>query len=142
MTGEAAQATAPPTDRSLPPITQMAVASLMLIVIGGIYMAASLPKKPNLAIPVVLVVVSGALMIANVVSLSRLREFAWDTFGLVGKWTLLAYVIIAGMLEYVFFIDHTRGSQLVIMTLMLVIFAVDIPLLLAFSVARYQPAKP
>jgi hypothetical protein len=40
----------------------------------------------------------------------------------------------------VFIYDHTRGSQLLILSLMLVVFAVDIPLLLGFSVARFQDA--
>jgi hypothetical protein len=38
----------------------------------------------------------------------------------------------------VFIYDHTRGSQLVILTAMLAVFAVNIPLLLGFSVARFQ----
>jgi hypothetical protein len=29
-----------------------------------------------------------------------------------------------------------------VLSLMLLVFAIDIPLLLAFSVARYQPARP
>jgi hypothetical protein len=48
--------------------------------------------------------------------------------------------VIAGMLEYVFVYDHTRGTQLLILSLMLAVFAVDIPLLLGFSVARFQDA--
>ena len=59
-------------------------------------------------------------------------------FRLVAGWVLLAYVVIAGMLEYVFVYDHTRGTQLLILTLMLVVFAVNIPMLLGFSVARFQ----
>lgn len=60
----------------------------------------------------------------------------------MGRYALLAYLVIAGMLEYVFVLDHTRGATLVVLTLMLVIYAVDIPVLLAFSVARYQrPAR-
>jgi hypothetical protein len=42
------------------------------------------------------------------------------------------------MLEYVFIYDHTRGTQLLILTLMLVVFAVNIPVLIGFSVARFQ----
>jgi hypothetical protein len=42
------------------------------------------------------------------------------------------------MLEFVFVLDHTRGAVLVVLSLMLVVFAVDIPVVLAFSVARYQ----
>ena len=51
---------------------------------------------------------------------------------------LLAYLVIAGMLEYVFVYDDTRGTQLLILSLMLLVFAVNIPMLLAFSVARFQ----
>ena len=51
---------------------------------------------------------------------------------------LAAYVVIAGMLEYVFVYDHTSGTQLLILTLMLVVFAVNVPMLLGFSVARFQ----
>lgn len=123
----------------LPPITQLAIASMILVVIGGIYLAAHLPQAAPLGLPVALVAVSLLLMIANVVALTRIREFAWDAFFLVGRWTLLAYVVIAGMLEYVFVTDGTRGGALVVLTLMLIVYAVDIPLLLAFSVARYQP---
>ena len=52
--------------------------------------------------------------------LSRIEDFAWSAFRLVAGWVLAAYVVIAGMLEYVFVYDHTRGTQLLILTLMLV----------------------
>ena len=78
------------------------------------------------------------LLAANVVLLARIEPFAWRIFRLVTAWVFAAYVVIAGMLEYVFVYDHTRGTQLVILTGMLAVFAVDIPLLLGFSVARYQ----
>jgi hypothetical protein len=42
------------------------------------------------------------------------------------------------LLEFVFVLDHTRGASLVVLTFSLVVFALDIPLLMAFSVARYQ----
>lgn len=53
---------------------------------------------------------------------------------------LAAYLVIAGMLEFVFVLDHTPGRLLVLLTLMLLVFAIDVPLLLGFSVARYAPA--
>lgn len=127
-----------PAQRSLPPITQLAIASMILVVIGGIYIASYLPHAAPLALPLALVALSIVIMLANVTILSRLRGFAWNSFFLVGRWTLVAYVIIAGMLEYVFVTDGTRGSALVTLTLMLAVYAVDVPLLLAFSVARYQ----
>ncbi len=50
--------------------------------------------------------------------------------------------VIAGMLEFVFVRDGTGGSMLALVTVSLVIFAVDIPVLFAFSVARFQPGRP
>ena len=73
--------------------------------------------------------------------MARLRDFAWDTFFLVGKWALLAYAVIAGLLEYVFVLDRTPGDVLLLLTVALAVFAVDIPLLFAFSVARYESAR-
>lgn len=128
-----------PDQDSLPPVTEVAVASMVLIVIGGIYMASHLPRHAPPALPIVVLLGSVALITWNVVALSRLREFSWSSFWLVGRWALLAYAVIAGMLEYVFVLDGTRGSQLLLVTLMLITYAVNIPLLLAYSVARYQP---
>jgi hypothetical protein len=116
----------------------MAVASLALVVIGGIYMASYVPRRPPLGIPIILLVASGILIAVNIVTLSRLRGFAWDTFFLVGRWALAAYVVSAGMIEYAFVRDHTRGGPLIVVTLMLIVFAVDVPLIISFTVARYQ----
>jgi hypothetical protein len=122
---------------SLPPISELATGSLALIVVGGIYLAAYVPRTVPLLPAIVLLAISGAILAANVVMLRRIAEFAWGRFLQVFKWSLLAYTIIAGMIGYAFVVDGTRGSVLVVLLLMLVIFAVDIPLLLAFSVARY-----
>lgn len=105
-------------------------------------MAAHLPGHVPLAAPAALLGVAAALLVANAIALSRVRDFSWRSFFLVGRWALLAYAVIAGMLEYVFVLDGTRGTELVVLTSMLVVFALDIPLLLAFTVARYQPAGP
>ena len=127
-----------PDQDALPPVTEICMASMVLIVIGGVYMAAHLPHHAPAALPVAVLIGSFALIAWNALSISRLREFAWDTFWVVGRWALLAYVVIGGMLLYVFLRDGTRGSQLVLVTLMLMAYAVNIPLLLAFSAARYQ----
>jgi hypothetical protein len=66
-----------------------------------------------------------------------MREFAWETFFVVFRWALLAYVISAGMIEFAFARDHTRGTPLVVVTLMLIVFAVSVPLIIAFTVASY-----
>lgn len=120
-----------------PPIAETAVVSICLMLIGGIYLAAQLPGHPGLVVPVALVAAGGLLTVVDMVMLSRLRPFAWKTFFLVMKWALLAYVVIAGMLEFVFIRDHTPGSTMAVLTATLVVFAIDVPTILAFTVARF-----
>lgn len=129
-----------PAQRSLPPVMQVAVLTLTLIVIGGIYVAGYLPNPAPLALPIGLTAVAAILLIANIVIVSRIRPFAWGTFFLVGRWALLAFIVIGGMLEYVFVLDGTPADVLSLMTAMLLIYTINVPLLFAFSVARYQPA--
>ena len=128
--------------RRLPPVTALAVAALTLVIAGGVDLAAYLPRPVPLGVPVAALVAAAVALLAAAAVLARVRDFAWRTFFVVGAWTLAAYLVIAGMLEFVFVLDHTPGRLLTVLTLMLAIFAVDIPLLLAFSVARYQPAGP
>ena len=126
------------TERRLPPVQQLGVVSMILTIVSVIWLASYIPKHPPLTISVVLMILAGVVLGANVTLLSRVREFSWSTFRAVAGWTLVAYVVIAGMLEFVFLYDHVRGSVLVLMTLSLVSFAVNVPLLLGFGVARYQ----
>jgi len=121
-----------------PPVTPLAGASLALVVIGGIIMASSFPDQPALGIPVFLLVLSAILLAANIVLLARHQGFAWHTFLLVGKWALLAYIVSAGMIEFSFVHNHASGAPLLVVTLMLVLFAINVPLLIGFTVARYQ----
>jgi hypothetical protein len=126
------------SERRLPPVTQIGMASLALIVAGGIYLAAHLPQHVPLTPAIVLLVVSVLLLAGNLLALARVRDFAWDRFFAVAKWALLAYVIIAGMIEYSFLRDHITGGVLVVLTLSLVVFAVHVPVLIGFTVARFD----
>jgi hypothetical protein len=128
--------------RGLPPVGVVAVTSLALVIVAGIYLVAHLPQRAPLGPAVGLLVAAGALLIANGVLIGSLRTFAWRVFFQVAGWSLVAYVVIGGLLEYIFVFDHTRGSMLVVLTLSLVIFALDIPILFGFSVARYQDPAP
>jgi 1,4-dihydroxy-2-naphthoate octaprenyltransferase len=125
-------------DRRLPPVTEIGAASMIAIAGGVIYLAAYLPKHAPLVWALVLLALAAALQVTNIVLLSRLRDFAWDRFFQVGKWALLAYAVIAGMIEFAFVFDHTRGAQLAVMTAMLALFMLNVPVLIAFTVARYQ----
>jgi len=124
--------------RTLPPVGEIAVAAIAVIVVGGIWMASHLPKHFSLVVPVIILAVAVALVLTNVVLLTRIRRFAWQKFFLVGKWALLAYVVISGMLVYVFARDHTPGGPMAVLVGMLVTWAVDIPMLFGFTVARFQ----
>jgi hypothetical protein len=125
------------TERRLPPVTAIAMTSLALIVIGGIYLAAHIPDHVPLGPAVALLAASALLLAINLALLARVDGFAWNRFFEVGKWALLAYAAIAGMIEYVFLRNHVRGGTLVVLTLSLVVFAVHVPTLIGFTVARY-----
>jgi hypothetical protein len=125
------------SERRLPPVTPIAMASLALIVTGGIYLSAHLPRHVPLGPAVALLAASTLLLVGNVVALARVRDFAWGRFFEVGKWSLLAYAVIAGMIEYTFLRNHLRGGALIVLTLSLVVFAVHVPMLVGFTVARY-----
>jgi hypothetical protein len=126
------------TERRLPPVTQVAMTSLALIVAGGIYLSSHLPKHVPLAPAVVLLALSAALMAVNIISLTRVEGFPWERFFAVAKWSLLAYAVIAGLIEYAFVRNHVRGGALVVLTLSLAVFAIHVPTLLGFTVARYH----
>ena len=126
--------------RRLPPVTPLCIGALVLVVIGGTYLAAYLPGMPSLVLPSVLSGLAAAMLAVNLAALSRLKPFAWPVFFKVGRWALLAYLITSGMIELVFVLDGTPAGVLALLTTMLAIYAVDIPLLLAFTVARYQDA--
>ena len=142
MSGDTAAGPAQPSSRPLPPVAELAIVSLALVVIGGILMASYVPRRPPLAAPIALTAVSAVLLLSGGYLASRLRPFAWDRFFLVFRWALLAYVISAGMIGFAFIRDHTRGAPLAVVLVMLVIFALDVPLIIAFTVARYATPPP
>lgn len=126
------------SERTLPPVTQLGMASLALIVAGGIYLAAHLPAQVPLTPAVILLSASALLLAVNLLLLSRVRVFAWRRFVAVGKWALLAYAITAGLIEFAFLRDGMNGAPLIVLTLSIVVYAVHVPVLIAFTVARYD----
>ena len=125
-------------NRKVPPVTGLWMLSLALIAGGVSYLAAYLPKRAPLGPAVGLLAASAIVLGAGVVLLARQRQFAWQRFRQVAGWTLLAYVVIAGMIEYAFVYDHTHGAVLVVMTSMLFVFMLAPPLLVGFTVARFE----
>jgi hypothetical protein len=121
----------------LPPVTQIGMVSLALIVAGGIYLSAHIPQHVSLGPAIALLAASALLLAANMALLARVQGFAWERFFEIAKWSLLAYTVIAGLIEYAFLRDHLSGGPLVVLTLSLVVFAVHVPILIGFTVARY-----
>jgi hypothetical protein len=128
-------------ERRLPPVTQVGMLSLALIVAAGIYLAAHLPHQVPLTPAIVLLAASALLLAGNLFALSRVQGFAWGRFFEVARWALLAYIVVAGMIEYAFLRDQVSGGALVVLTLSLVVFAVHVPVLIGFTVARYDTSE-
>jgi hypothetical protein len=131
-------ATAVAVRRRFPPVAELTTVSLALVVIGGILMASYAPRRPPLGAPGALATASAALLLAGVVLLSRLREFNWPRFFLAFRWALLAYLISAAVIGFAFVRDHIRGAPLALVAVMLLIYAVDVPVIIAFTVARFS----
>ena len=124
-------------DRKLPPVTEIGAASMVAVAVGVIYNAAYLPKHAQTAVAIAILVVAAALQLVNAVLMRRIADFAWDRFRQVAGWALLAYAVIAGMIEYAFVYDHTHGATLAVMTCLLATFVLTVATIPAYTVARY-----
>lgn len=141
MTEEAGRALPPSGGdpfKGRPPVPLACITSMALVLVSGIYLVAYLPRTAPLGPAIGLVVAAGIALLVAVSMVARLRDFTWGAFSLVVKWSLAAYAVIGGLLEYIFVYDGTRGAMLVLLTVSLIFYAVDIPLLFGFSVARFQ----
>ena len=66
-----------------------------------------------------------------------MRGFRWDRFFAVARWALLAYVVTAGLIAFVFLRNDLSGGPLIVLLLSLVVYAIHVPALIGFTVARY-----
>jgi hypothetical protein len=113
-----------PDSARLPPVTALGMLSLGLVLVAGIYLSAHLPEHVPLGPAVGLLAASAVVFVVNLLMLSRVEGFHWQRMLEVGKWALLAYALIAAMI--------------VVLTLSLIVFAVNVPVLIGFTVARYD----
>lgn len=121
----------------MPPVIEAGALSLALAISGVIYLNASLPSVPPIA-PAIGLLAAAALVVAiNAVLLARTPDFARRTFFLVFQWTLLGYGVVAGLLMFVFIFNDLPTRQLALLIATLAIGAIDVPMILAFSVARF-----
>jgi hypothetical protein len=122
----------------VPPVTALGMLSLGLVLVAGIYLSAHLPEHVSLGPAVILLAASALVFAFNMALLSRAEGFHWRRLLEVARWALLAYGVIAGLIEYVFLRNHTSGGALVVLTLSLLVFALNVPVLIGFTVARYD----
>ena len=131
-------AAAPAPSGSFPPVTQLGMASIGFVAGGVIYLAAYLPKHASLGPAIGCLAVALLLVVACFVLLLRRSGFAWWRFKQVFGWVLLANVVVAGVIVYAFVYDHTHGPTLALLTLLLAVYVVNIALIPAYTVARYE----
>jgi hypothetical protein len=124
--------------RSLPPIAELATLTIVLVVIGGTFIAGHIPNHVPLLLPTILLIAGYATLLLSGYLLSRIDNFAWGTFRLVFSRSLAGYGVIAGLLIYVFVRGDIPNDVMAFLAAMLILFALNIPLLFAFSVARYE----
>ena len=121
-----------------PRVTELGMLSIAFVATGVIYLAAYLPRRAPLLPAAVFLALAGTVLAANVVLMARQPGFAWWRFRQVAGWMVLVYLVVAGMLEFTFVYDHTRGAVLVVMTLLLAVFTLNVPLLSGWTVARFE----
>lgn len=106
-----------------------------------------IPIVPTAGLPVVAVLIGfvvyaiasnkfGPLMLCLVAGDAWLGSHAphRPPLALPAMWLIVA----AGMIEFAFVRNHTRGAPLAVVTGMLVVFGLDVPFLIATTVAPYE----
>lgn len=127
-----------PIERDLPPVVPVAMASMTLAVTGGVILASGALDDAPIAVPTAFVAAAVVAELVAVVMTALIRPFAWSRFRQVFLWALLAYVVQAGMIGYSFVRNDVPAGPLAVLTLGLVVFATAVPLMIAFTVARYE----
>ncbi|MBI4301523.1 MAG: hypothetical protein HY664_02840 [Chloroflexi bacterium] len=127
-----------PQEKKLPPVGLVGTLALGLAIAGVIYLTSYLPKEPSFTPAIGFLVAAAAAVMVNAIALARVQGFAWRIFFVVGGWTLLGYGLISGLLMFIFIHNNLPTRQLAFQIATLFVLAVDVPMMLAFSVARYQ----
>ena len=124
-------------ERKLPPVTAMGMVALALIALAVIYLSAHLPEAVSVGPAVALIGVAALTMITAFVLLHKVDGFAWSRFYFIAARALLAYLLITGLIVFVFIRNETSGAALWTLIGGFALFALDVPMLIAFTVARY-----
>ena len=125
-------------DTTTSPVVVCIVGTIVSCILAAGIIIAHIPEPAPLWGSVLWVCIAAALTVASVILILRKKPFARKLFFKVAKWVFLYIVVLSGMGKYVIIFDGTRGEPLVIMTIILLLFLVNIPMLWGFSVARHE----
>ena len=125
-------------DTKRSPIIACIVGTIISCILAAGIIIAHIPAPAPLWGSVLWVCIAGILTVTTVVLIFQKRPFARKLFFKVAKWVFLYILVLTGMGEYVIVFDGTRGENLVVMTVILLLFLVNIPMLWGFSVARNE----
>lgn len=127
-------------NKPFPKAVELVSLSLACSMVGGIWLGshASPKAEHSLTLPTALLIAGAVLLVGGLLMVARVKGFAWNTWVRVAKWALLAYIIESGMILYAFVHNDVRGSTLAVVVGLIALFAIDVPFLIATTVARYD----
>lgn len=125
-------------DTSNSPIVACITGTIISCILAAGIILAHFPGPAPLWGSVLWISIASLLTLVTILLILRRKRFARGVFFKVAKWVFLYILVISGVGEFVLVFDGTRGEPLVIITIMLVLFLINIPMLWGFSVARHE----
>ena len=125
-------------DTKSSPVIACIIGTIISCILAAGIIIAHVPEQAPIWGSVLWICIAGVLTIATMVLILRKRPFARKVFFKVAQWVFLYILVLTGMGEFVIVFDGTRGETLVVMTIILLLFLVNIPMLWGFSVARHE----
>jgi hypothetical protein len=125
-------------DTTRSPVVACIVGTIISCILAAGIIIAYVPEPAPMWGAIMWVCIAAVLTIATIVLILRKEPFARERFFTVAKWVFLYILVLTGMGEYVVVFDGMRGEPLVVMTIILLLFLVNIPMLWGFSVARHE----
>ena len=122
------------------PSALAATAALTCAVLGGIYMAATIGAHSSLLPAVIISVAAYLFMTVSLVGLILDKHYSRPSFVKYVRGALLAYLLEAGILEFIFAYDQVPSKVFAILSALLVIFATSVPVIIGHTVAGVEPS--
>ena len=121
------------------PVVAFITATVVSCILSAGIVIAHVPGPAPIWGSILWLCIAAALTVVSIVLVLRRKPFARKLFFKVAKWVFLYMLVLSSVGEYVLVFDGTRGAALVVMTLTILLFLVNIPMLWGFSVARHEP---